>query len=48
MIRMQMDDMILVRIDDHMIEPPDKYKNHVPKKWLGDDFRVLDVPRLDL
>src|SRR5712671_1193450 len=28
---MQMDDMILVSIDDHMIEPPDMYKNHVPK-----------------
>src|SRR3954467_4661572 len=30
---MQMDDMILVSIDDHFIEPPDMYKNHVPKKW---------------
>ena len=27
---MQMDDMILVSIDDHLIEPPDMYKNHVP------------------
>ena len=31
---MQMDDMILVSIDDHMVEPPDMYKNHVPAKWL--------------
>jgi predicted TIM-barrel fold metal-dependent hydrolase len=30
---MQMDDMILVSIDDHFIEPPDMYKNHVPEKW---------------
>jgi len=30
---MQMDDMILVSIDDHMIEPPDMYRNHVPEKW---------------
>ena len=30
---MQMDEMILVSIDDHMIEPPDMYKNHVPAKW---------------
>jgi hypothetical protein len=29
---MQLDDMILVSIDDHMIEPPDMYKNHVPAK----------------
>ena len=28
-----MDDMILVSIDDHMVEPPDMYKNHVPAKW---------------
>ena len=27
---MQMDDMILVSIDDHMVEPPDMYENHVP------------------
>jgi predicted TIM-barrel fold metal-dependent hydrolase len=30
---MDMDDMILVSIDDHMIEPPDMYENHVPAKW---------------
>ena len=30
---MQMDDMILVSIDDHMVEPPDMFENHVPAKW---------------
>ncbi len=30
---MRMDDMVLVSIDDHMIEPPGMYKNHVPAKW---------------
>ena len=30
---MQMDDMILVSIDDHMVEPPDMYANHTPDKW---------------
>lgn len=30
---MQMDDMILVSIDDHMIEPPDLFERHVPEKW---------------
>ena len=39
---MQMDDMILVSIDDHMIEPPDMYKNHVPAKW---DDQVPKVVR---
>src|SRR5438309_11995219 len=30
---MQLEDMILVSIDDHMIEPPNMYENHVPAKW---------------
>ena len=30
---MQMNDMILVSIDDHMVEPPDMYDNHVPDKF---------------
>ena len=30
---MQMDDMILVSIDDHMVEPPDMFDNHVPEKY---------------
>ncbi|MGF7235331.1 MAG: amidohydrolase family protein [Frankia sp.] len=38
---MRMDDMILVSIDDHMIEPPDMYKNHVPKKWLDQAPKVV-------
>jgi predicted TIM-barrel fold metal-dependent hydrolase len=37
----QMDDMILVSIDDHMIEPPDMYKNHVPAKWLDEAPKVV-------
>jgi predicted TIM-barrel fold metal-dependent hydrolase len=36
-----MDDMILVSIDDHMIEPPDMYKNHVPAKWLDEVPKVV-------
>ena len=38
---MQLDDMILVSIDDHFIEPPDMYKNHVPEKWLDDMPKVV-------
>jgi predicted TIM-barrel fold metal-dependent hydrolase len=37
----QMDDMILVSIDDHMIEPPDMYKNHVSAKWLDEAPKVV-------
>jgi hypothetical protein len=38
---MQMDDMILVSIDDHMIEPPDMYEKHVPAKWLDDAPKIV-------
>src|SRR3546814_4279723 len=38
---MQMDDMILVSIDDHMIEPPDMYENHVPAKWKDKAPKVV-------
>ena len=38
---MQMDDMILVSIDDHMIEPPDMYENHVPAKWKDEAPKVV-------
>lgn len=38
---MQMDDMILVSIDDHMIEPPDMFENHVPAKWRDQAPKVV-------
>ena len=38
---MQMDDMILVSIDDHMIEPPDLFENHIPAKWKDDARKVV-------
>ena len=31
---MQMEDMILVSVDDHVVEPPDLFKNHLPAKWM--------------
>lgn len=33
-VPMQLEDMILVSINGHFIEPPDMYKNHVPAKYL--------------
>jgi predicted TIM-barrel fold metal-dependent hydrolase len=38
---MQKDDMILVSIDDHVIEPPDMYRRHVPAKWLDEVPKVV-------
>src|SRR5690606_13069996 len=31
---MNMNDMILVSVDDHVVEPPDMFKNHMPAKYL--------------
>ena len=30
---MQMNDMILVSVDDHVCEPPDMWDRHVDAKW---------------
>ena len=30
---MKLDDMILVSVDDHVIEPPTVFENHLPKRW---------------
>ncbi len=30
---MQMNDMILVSVDDHVCEPPDMWQHHLPAKW---------------
>ena len=37
---MRTDDMILVSIDDHVIEPPDMFERHVPERWKGEAPRV--------
>src|SRR5262245_24369504 len=38
---MQMNDMILVSIDDHVCEPPDMFQRHVPAKWKDRAPRLL-------
>lgn len=30
---MNKDDMILISVDDHIIEPPNMFKNHLPAKY---------------
>ena len=37
----QRGELILVSVDDHMVEPPDMYKNHVPAKWADDVPKVV-------
>jgi hypothetical protein len=37
---MRAEDLIIVSIDDHLIEPPDMFDNHVPAKY-ADAARLL-------
>ena len=36
--------MILVSVDDHIVEPPDMFKNHLSKKYLDDAPRLVHNP----
>jgi len=38
---MQIDDMVLFSVDDHVIEPPDMFDRHVPARWAADAPRVV-------
>jgi predicted TIM-barrel fold metal-dependent hydrolase len=35
------DDMILISVDDHTVEPPDMFKNHLAKKYADDAPRLV-------
>ena len=30
---MEIDDLVLVSVDDHVVEPPDMFEAHLPEKW---------------
>ena len=36
------EDLILVSIDDHVIEPPDLFERHVPEKWKSEAPRCIE------
>ena len=38
---MQMNDMILVSVDDHVCEPPDMWDRHLSPKWKGRAPRLV-------
>ena len=40
-VAMEMNDMILISIDDHAIEPPDMYDRHVPAKYRAKAPKVV-------
>jgi predicted TIM-barrel fold metal-dependent hydrolase len=41
---MPLDDLILVSVDDHIIEPPTVFRNHVPKRWAERAPRLVYQP----
>src|SRR3979490_939430 len=36
--------MILISVDDHIVEPPDMFKNHLQKKYMGEARRLVHNP----
>jgi predicted TIM-barrel fold metal-dependent hydrolase len=38
------DDMILISVDDHIVEPPDMFANHLPKKYADEAPRLVHNP----
>ncbi|UGQ12686.1 amidohydrolase [Yinghuangia sp. ASG 101] len=38
---MHRDDMILISVDDHIIEPPDMFVNHLPERYKDDAPRLV-------
>jgi predicted TIM-barrel fold metal-dependent hydrolase len=38
---MNKEDMILISVDDHTVEPPDMFKGHLPKKYVDDAPRLV-------
>jgi predicted TIM-barrel fold metal-dependent hydrolase len=41
---MQLDDMVMVSIDDHIIEPPDMFDRHMPAKYKDQAPRYVQDP----
>lgn len=31
---MEMDDLVLVSVDDHVVEPPDLFEGHLPDRYM--------------
>ena len=39
---MDTNDMIMISVDDHLVEPPDLFDNHLPSRWAERD----EAPRV--
>lgn len=45
---MNKDDMVLVSVDDHAIEPPDAFRRHMPAKFKGREPHVKQINGRDV
>src|SRR3954470_24802752 len=39
---MELDDLVLVSVDDHVVEPPDLFANHLPERWREGAPRLIE------
>src|SRR5205814_114191 len=39
--RMNFEDLVLVSVDDHVVEPPDMFEGHIPAKWKDSVPKVV-------
>src|SRR5262245_66410257 len=42
---MRADDMIMVSVDDHLVEPPDMFERHLPARWASRDEAPREIGR---
>ena len=40
---MQIEDMILVSVDDHVVEPPDMFKNHLTEEYKAKAPKIIEL-----
>src|SRR4051794_1501059 len=38
---MRIEDMTLISVDDHVVEPPDMFERHIPDRWRGEAPRLI-------
>ena len=38
---MKIEDLVLVSVDDHVVEPPDMFDGHIPAKWKDSAPKVV-------
>lgn len=44
---MKLEDMILISVDDHIVEPPDMFKNHLTAEWKDKAPKVVRINNTD-